>query len=38
MSQGDLLRHLKGDFANQVVYSTHSPFMIPPDDVASARR
>lgn len=37
MSQGDLLRHLKNDFANQVVYTTHSPFMIPPDDVASAR-
>ncbi len=37
MSQGDLLRHLKNDFANQIVYTTHSPFMIPPDDVASAR-
>lgn len=37
MSQADLLRHLKNDFANQIVYTTHSPFMIPPDDVASAR-
>ena len=37
MSQGDLLKHLKTDFGNQIVYTTHSPFMIPPDDVASAR-
>lgn len=37
MSQGDLLRHLKNDFANQIIFTTHSPFMIPPDDVASAR-
>ncbi|CAO4170357.1 ATPase AAA-type core domain-containing protein [Methylorubrum aminovorans] len=37
MSQGDLLRHLKTDFANQIVFTTHSPFMIPPDDLASAR-
>lgn len=37
MSQGDLLRHFRNDFANQIVYTTHSPFMIPPEDVASAR-
>jgi predicted ATP-dependent endonuclease of OLD family len=37
LSQGDLLRHFKRDFANQIIYTTHSPFMIPPDDVASAR-
>lgn len=28
-SQGDLLRHLEDDFSNQVVYTTHSPFMVP---------
>ncbi len=28
-SQGDLLRHLEGDFTNQIVYTTHSPFMVP---------
>jgi len=28
-SQGDLLRHLEDDFSNQIVYSTHSPFMVP---------
>ncbi|WP_230281045.1 AAA family ATPase [Croceicoccus sp. Ery15] len=28
-SQGDLLRHLEDDFANQIVYTTHSPFMVP---------
>ncbi len=28
-SQGDLLRHLEEDFSNQIVFSTHSPFMVP---------
>lgn len=28
-SQGDLLRHLEEDFINQIVYTTHSPFMVP---------
>ena len=28
-SQGDLLRHLEDDFDNQIVYTTHSPFMVP---------
>ena len=28
-SQGDLLRHLEDDFINQIVYTTHSPFMVP---------
>ncbi|WP_337995926.1 AAA family ATPase [Oleispirillum naphthae] len=28
-SQGDLLRHLEGDFSNQIIYTTHSPFMVP---------
>lgn len=37
MSQADLLNHFKADFPNQIVYTTHSPFMIPPNDIASAR-
>ena len=28
-SQGDLLHHLEDDFSNQIVYTTHSPFMVP---------
>jgi predicted ATPase len=28
-SQGDLLKHLENDFKNQIVYTTHSPFMVP---------
>lgn len=28
-SQGDLLRHLESDFSNQIIYTTHSPFMVP---------
>lgn len=28
-SQADLLRHLEDDFTNQIVYTTHSPFMVP---------
>ncbi len=28
-SQGDLLRHLEQDFSNQILYTTHSPFMVP---------
>lgn len=28
-SQSDLLRHLENDFSNQIVYTTHSPFMVP---------
>lgn len=28
-SQGDLLRHLEDDFSNQILFSTHSPFMVP---------
>jgi len=28
-SQGDLLRHLEDDFSNQIVFTTHSPFMVP---------
>lgn len=28
-SQGDLLRHLEDDFTNTIIYTTHSPFMVP---------
>ena len=28
-SQGDLLTHLENDFDNQILYTTHSPFMVP---------
>lgn len=28
-SQSDLLRHLEHDFDNQIIYTTHSPFMVP---------
>src|SRR6185312_7115450 len=28
-SQSDLLHHLEVDFSNQILYSTHSPFMVP---------
>ena len=28
-SQADLLDHLENDFHNQIIYTTHSPFMVP---------
>lgn len=28
-SQGDLLKHLEDDFTNTIIYTTHSPFMVP---------
>ena len=28
-SQADLLRHFEDDFTNQILYTTHSPFMVP---------
>jgi predicted ATP-dependent endonuclease of OLD family len=28
-SQSDLLTHLSKDFKNQILYTTHSPFMVP---------
>ena len=37
MAQRDLLDHFKNDFENQILYTTHSPFMIPTEDIASAR-
>lgn len=36
-SQGDLLKHLAGDFGNQVLYTTHSPFMVPTDNLDAVR-
>jgi energy-coupling factor transporter ATP-binding protein EcfA2 len=37
LSQGDLLRHLATDFSNQIVYTTHSPFMVPTDNLDAVR-
>lgn len=36
-SQGDLLRHFEDDFDNQIIYSTHSPFMVPTHALDSVR-
>ena len=36
-SQSDLLRHLETDFKNQILYSTHSPFMVPTHALDSVR-
>ncbi|MFE8645294.1 ATP-dependent endonuclease [Sphingomonas sp. NCPPB 2930] len=36
-SQSDLLRHLESDFSNQIIYSTHSPFMVPTHALDSVR-
>lgn len=36
-SQGDLLRHFENDFSNQILYSTHSPFMVPTHALDSIR-
>ncbi|OZA45392.1 AAA family ATPase [Polaromonas sp. 17-63-33] len=38
-AQGDLLRFFKEKLTphHQIVYSTHSPFMVPADDLASVR-
>lgn len=36
-SQRDLLKHLKDDFPNQIIYTTHSPFMVPTTDLDSIR-
>ena len=30
-SQADLLAHMRADFKNQIIYTTQSPFMVPPD-------
>lgn len=36
-SQGDLLKHFEDDFYNQILYSTHSPFMVPTSRLDSVR-
>jgi predicted ATP-dependent endonuclease of OLD family len=38
-AQADLLRFFKEKLAphHQIIYSTHSPFMVPPDDLMSVR-
>jgi hypothetical protein len=36
-SQGDLLKHLRTDYKNQIIYTTHSPFMVPPDAINIVR-
>jgi energy-coupling factor transporter ATP-binding protein EcfA2 len=36
-SQGDLLKHLRTDFKNQIIYTTHSPFMVPSDAINIVR-
>jgi len=37
LSQGDLLRHLSLDFSNQIIYTTHSPFMVPTENLDAIR-
>jgi AAA ATPase domain len=37
LSQADLLRHLATDFNNQIIYTTHSPFMVPTDNLDAVR-
>lgn len=36
-SQADLLGHLESDFPNQIVYTTHSPFMVPTHALEAVR-
>ncbi|SFO33667.1 AAA family ATPase [Nitrosospira briensis] len=36
-SQSDLLGHFKRDFENQIIYTTHSPFMVPTHALDSIR-
>jgi hypothetical protein len=36
-SQSDLLNHFKSDFKNQIIYTTHSPFMVPTNALDSVR-
>lgn len=37
LSQADLLRHLSVDFSNQILYTTHSPFMVPTENLDAIR-
>lgn len=36
-SQSDLLTHFEKDFKNQIIYTTHSPFMVPTHALDSIR-
>jgi predicted ATP-dependent endonuclease of OLD family len=36
-SQEHLLKHLREDYKNQIIYTTHSPFMVPPDAIDIVR-
>lgn len=36
-SQADLLRHFEHDFENNIIYTTHSPFMVPIHNLDSVR-
>lgn len=36
-SQENLLQHLRTDYDNQIIYTTHSPFMVPKDAIESVR-
>lgn len=36
-SQSDLLAHFEKDFQNQIIYTTHSPFMVPTHALDSIR-
>jgi len=37
VAQRDLLNHFAKDFTNQIMFTTHSPFMVPVDDLGSVR-
>ena len=37
LSQRDLLKHFDADFENQILYTTHLPFMIPTDHLERVR-
>lgn len=37
LSQEDLLVHFENDFENQILYTTHSPFMVPPRLLSAVR-
>lgn len=36
-SQGDLLAHFEKDFENQIIFTTHSPFMVPTQRLDAVR-
>lgn len=36
-SQNDLLKYLTDDLENQVIFTTHSPFMVPTDNLDAVR-